>query len=108
MIEVLIAKYIHDSFIRPYLGDVIVVILIYAFIRSFIPEKIKMLPILIFIFAVIIELLQYIQILDRLGLSENRFIRILIGGTFDWKDIMCYGVGVCILMIFERIKSRYR
>ena len=34
-IEVLIAKYMHDQVIRPFGGDVLVVVLIYAFIRSF-------------------------------------------------------------------------
>ncbi|MCW5910752.1 MAG: DUF2809 domain-containing protein [Cyclobacteriaceae bacterium] len=34
--EVLIALFVHDSFIRPYVGDVLVVILIYCFVKSFI------------------------------------------------------------------------
>jgi hypothetical protein len=35
IIEVLIALFVSDSFVRPYLGDVLVVILIYCFIKSF-------------------------------------------------------------------------
>jgi hypothetical protein len=35
-IEVLIALYIKDNFIRPYVGDVLVVILLYCLIKSFI------------------------------------------------------------------------
>lgn len=35
VIEILIALYVNDSFIRPYLGDVLVVILIYCAIRAF-------------------------------------------------------------------------
>ena len=34
-IEVIIATYIHDNFIRPYLGDTIVIVLIYAFVMGF-------------------------------------------------------------------------
>ena len=36
--EVLIALYVHDAFVRPYIGDVLVVIVIYTFIRIFVPE----------------------------------------------------------------------
>ena len=37
--EVLIALYVHDDFIRPYVGDAIVVIVIYTFVRIWMPFK---------------------------------------------------------------------
>lgn len=103
IIEVLIALYVHDSFVRPYVGDVLVVIVIYTFVRIWIPDKLKLLPVYIFIFAVAVEALQYIHIVDRLGFSNNRFMSVLIGGTFDWKDILCYGIGCAIVMIITII-----
>ena len=45
-VEVLITLFVHDKFVHPYLGDVLVVIVIYLFIRIIIPEKYKYLPIL--------------------------------------------------------------
>lgn len=96
-IEVLIALYVHDDFVRPYVGDVLVVIVIYAFVRILIPEKVKLLPLWIFIFAVAVEILQWFRIVDILGFTDNRFFSVLIGGVFDVKDIFCYGVG-CILL----------
>ena len=44
LVEFLIARYVHDSFIRPYVGDVLVVILLYTFVRIFVPEKWPFLP----------------------------------------------------------------
>ena len=38
-VEVLIALFVHDNFVRPYIGDVIVVVVIYCFVRIFVPEK---------------------------------------------------------------------
>ena len=102
-IEVLIAVFVHDGFVRPYIGDVLVVIVIYCFIRIFIPEKMKMLPIYIFIFAVCVEILQWLHIVDILGLSDNRFMSVLIGGTFDIRDILCYGAGCMLLGIYEYV-----
>lgn len=105
-IEVMIAMFVHDSFIRPYAGDMLVVIVIYAFIRIWIPEGCRLLPLYVFIFAVLVEVLQYFNIVEILGLSDSRFFRILIGGTFDWKDIACYGAGCMVLAIYEAVSHR--
>ncbi len=101
-IEVLIALFVHDNFIRPYIGDVLVVIVIYTFIRIFVPERVRMLPSYILCFAVLVELLQYFRIVEVLGLQDNRFFSVLIGSVFDMKDIICYAVG-CILIIVGQI-----
>ena len=44
VIEVLIALFVHDSFVRPYLGDVLAVIFVYFLGRVFFPEKPAFLP----------------------------------------------------------------
>ena len=54
LIEVLIAIYVHDAFVRPYIGDVLVVVVIYTFIRIFVPERCKLLPLYVFIFAALV------------------------------------------------------
>jgi hypothetical protein len=100
-IEVLIALFVYDAFVRPYVGDVLVVIVLYTFVRIFVPEKCRLLPLWIFLFAVVVEVLQYFEIVRVLGLSGNRFMRVLIGGTFDWRDIACYAVGCALLWLWE-------
>ncbi|MBD5097539.1 MAG: DUF2809 domain-containing protein [Lachnospiraceae bacterium] len=105
-IEVLIAMFVHDSFIRPYVGDMLVVIVIYTFIRIWIPEGCRLLPLYVFLFAVLVEVLQYFNIVDVLGLSGSRFFSILIGGTFDWKDIACYGAGCVVPFIYEVVLGK--
>jgi len=95
--EVLIALYIHDDFIRPYIGDVLVVMVLYCFVRISIPNGVKLMPLYIFIFAAGVEVLQYFRLVEVLGLENNRFLRILIGSVFDVKDIICYGVGCAVI-----------
>ena len=106
--EVIIALYVHDDFIRPYVGDLLVVIVIYTFIRIFIPEKCKIMPLLIFIFAAGVELLQLANIVEILGVADNKFLKILIGSVFDIKDIVCYAVGCVILCMYEWVRVRRR
>lgn len=106
VVEVLIALYVHDDFVRPYLGDVLVVVVIYTFVRIFVPEKVKLLPLYIFIFAVVVEILQWFHIVNILGLADNRFFSVLIGGVFDVKDILCYGAGCILLGGYEYLLRR--
>ena len=105
-VEVFIGLFVHDGFIRPFMGDVLVVILIYTFIRIFIPEKIRLLPLFIFIFSVGVETLQYFRIVEALGLQDNRILSTVIGTSFDIKDILCYFVGCALCGIWEFIRYR--
>lgn len=99
--EVLIALFVHDSIIRPFIGDMLVVILIGFFVRIFIPRGVKILPLPIFLFAIVIEILQYYDIAGVLGFKDNRFMSVLIGGTFDLHDIVCYAIGCVVLFLIE-------
>ena len=101
LIELLIALFVRDNFIRPYVGDMLVVVLVYTFLRIIFPEKPRLLPLYVFLFAAGVEALQGIRIVDLLGLQDNRFFSVLIGTTFDWKDIVCYGVGCALLGVWE-------
>ena len=105
-IEVLIALYVHDRFVRPYVGDVLVVIVIYTFVRMVVPEKVRLLPLFVFLFATGVEALQAVNIVEVLGLSDNRFFSTLIGATFDFKDIVCYAVGCAVLGGYEILRRK--
>ena len=107
--EVVIALFVNDRFIRPYVGDILVIGVICAFFRMFVPDRIRTLPLLTSAFAAGVELLQYFDFVSLLGLSDNRFSSILLGRTFDPKDIVCYVVGGVVFLaaeIFARRKKR--
>ena len=99
-IEVMIALFVNDNFVRPYVGDVLVVMVIYCFVRIFIPNGVHLLPLYIFIFALAVEIGQYFDFVALLGLEQNRFLSILLGRTFSVSDIVCYAVGCAISSAF--------
>ncbi|PTB96161.1 DUF2809 domain-containing protein [Marivirga lumbricoides] len=100
--EVLIALYVHDNFVRPYLGDVLVVILIYTFIKSFL--DLAVLPVALFVLALsfTIEILQFFKIVELLGLGDSRIARIVIGTSFAWIDLVAYTAGIVIVLLVEK------
>ena len=105
-VEVFIALFVHDSFVRPFIGDVLVVILIYTFIRIFIPEKVRLLPLYVFVFAAAVEILQYFRIVEVLGLQDNVIMSTVIGTSFDIRDILCYFVGCVFCGVWEVIRYK--
>ena len=103
-VEVVIACYVHDRFIRPYVGDVLVVVVDYCFVRIWVPQGVRLLPLYVFLFAAGVEVLQYFHLVDLLGAGNNTFLRVVLGSVFDVKDILCYGIGCVFLEGFERVK----
>lgn len=102
-IEVVIALFVHDRFIRPYLGDVLVVWVLYALARTLFPTGLPWLPVGVTLFAVLVEVGQAFGLVDRLGLGHVRFFRILLGSVFDWADILCYLAGGGLILLAESL-----
>ena len=100
-VEVVIACYVHDRFIRPYVGDVLVVVVVYCFVRIWVPQGVRL---YVFLFAAGVEVLQYFHLVELLGVGNNTFLRVVLGSVFDVKDILCYGIGCVFLEGFERVK----
>lgn len=102
-VEVIIALFIHDSIIRPYVGDIIVVILIYFFVKSFFNLPVLPTALGVLLFAFGIETLQYFNFIVILGLEKSKLATTLIGNSFAWMDLLTYVIGVVIVIITEKI-----
>ncbi len=100
IIEFLIGIFVHDRFIRPYVGDVLVVILLYALVRSFWCSKPRYLSFWIFLFAVFVEITQIFPLVDLLGI-HNRFLRIVMGTSFAWADMVAYFAGSIVNFLLD-------
>jgi hypothetical protein len=103
--EVLITLYVHDSIIRPYIGDLLVVILIYCFVKSYFNFSAKHTAIGVLLFSYATEVMQYFHVVTLLGLQHSRLARIVIGTSFSWEDIIAYTAGIIIVLLIERKKK---
>lgn len=108
LIEVLIATKLKDVFfVRAYLGDVIVVMLLYTLIKSFFSVNNEKLILGILIFSCLLEFAQYFNIAEKLGFRKGSLMYIIIGNSFSWIDILCYAVGCLLLYLFVRLKPKF-
>ncbi|MDE6425067.1 MAG: DUF2809 domain-containing protein [Ruminococcus sp.] len=109
IVEVLIALFISGGFIRNYMGDVIVVWVVYCFVKIFLVKSNSYLTAIgVMFFAFIVEFLQYIHIVDILGLGNITFFRVLIGTSFSVIDLLCYSVGTAMTIILIFLKSKLK
>ncbi|WP_185126714.1 ribosomal maturation YjgA family protein [Chryseobacterium aurantiacum] len=104
LIEVLIATKLKDIFfVRAYLGDVIVVILLYTMVKSFFRVNNQKLIGGILIFSCMVEFAQYFNIAEKLGFREGSLMYIVIGNSFSWIDILCYAAGCLLIYLFVKV-----
>ena len=105
LVEILIAFFIHDTIIRPYIGDFLVVILIYCFVKSFLNTPVWSTAITVLLFSYTVEISQYFHIINKLGLQHSKLARIIMGTSFGWTDLAMYTAGIGVVIFIESLWS---
>ena len=103
--EIYIGVFVHDRFVRPYVGDFLVVVLLYFLVRIFCIRKPVYLSVWILLFAIFVEITQIFPLVDLLGI-KNHFLRVIMGTSFAWADMLAYLLGSVINFLWDvRIKG---
>lgn len=92
--EICIGAFVHDTFIRPYVGDVLVAVLLCCLVKGLFPRS-KGTALWVFVFCVLAEAIQLLQLPTVLGL-EGTVLAVALGSTFDWLDLLCYFIGCAL------------
>lgn len=101
VIEILIALFVNDRIVRPYIGDFLVVILIYCLVKAFFNFSVIQMAIGVLLFSYLVEILQYFKVVELLGLQRSKFARIIIGTSFEWVDLVAYTAGIGLVLFIE-------
>lgn len=104
VIEVLIALFLDDRFVRPYVGDFLVVILLYCFLRGVLNVGRTTLAVAVLLFAFVVEAAQYVHVLNYLGAEHNRLLRTVLGSSAEWSDVLAYTLGIAFVLLADRTK----
>ena len=96
-VELVIALWVHDTLIRPFIGDVLVVMFLFCLLRTVIQINNQHLILGVLIFSYAVEIGQYFQLARWLGLAQYPIARIVIGSTFDGMDLLAYTLGALLL-----------
>ena len=99
---VVIALFVRDSFIRPTVGDVLVVVWLYYFLASLFSMPVNWLVSLVVLIAFAVELGQLLQVAVWLGIEPSSPLAVILGATFDWKDLLAYCIGGLLCWWMEK------
>ena len=96
-VETCIALFVHDDFVRPYIGDVIVMWAVYCLAQIILGGRFGSYKVAVgsLIFAFFVELLQKFRIVDVLGI-KSPVLRTIIGTSFAPADLVCYLAGTAV------------
>lgn len=101
LVELFIALYVTDRFVRPFVGDALVVALVYCFVRIFTNFDYLKTAFGVLLFAFTIEILQYFDYVRLLGLENNRILSAALGRTFEFLDFIAYFAGFLLIIAIE-------
>jgi len=108
LIEITIALFVRDAIVRPYVGDALAVVLVYAALRTVSRVGVLTATLSAIAIAAVIEFGQYFRLLDHIGLSGNRWARIILGTGFDPRDFLAYAAGAALILLVERYRRASR
>ena len=101
-VEVFIAVFVRDHFIRPFGGDFLVVIFLYCLLKGVWDVQVWKAALAVLLFAYLIETLQYFQLVKLLGLQHSQTATIVIGTSFEWLDMLAYTLGILLVLGVEK------
>lgn len=101
LLEIYIALYVHDRFVRPYLGDFLVVLLLYSFLMVISKLRVVTGILSVLVFSFLIELLQAVRFIEWFGLQDNSLARLVLGTSFSVMDLVMYSLGAIFIAGIE-------
>jgi hypothetical protein len=106
LVEILIARFAHDRFVRPYAGDFLATIFLYCLLKSVWPAPAWQVVLAALLVSYAIEMAQLAHLLHWLGWQHSRMARLLLGSQFEWGDMLAYTLGAIAVLGLERARTR--
>ncbi|MAT90843.1 MAG: hypothetical protein CMC35_09120 [Flavobacteriaceae bacterium] len=102
--EVCIALCFKHGFIRGFIGDVLVIPLLYCFLRVVTSWSISLNACIAVAIGFVVEFLQLFSWLQPV-VNLHPILKILLGSVFDGYDLLAYTVGFGGIFLSEKLKS---
>lgn len=100
-VEIYIGVCVRDAWVRPYVGDVLAVVLVYASLRMVLVLPAPALATVSFLVGAIVEAIQYLGLPEILGLARHPLLAVVVGATFQREDLVAYAIGALIAWLID-------
>lgn len=93
------------GWLRNYFGDVLAVVWLYFVFATVVAARPVVLALAAFGVGCGLELMQYLVSLQHWQIP-NRALRIVLGSTPDWMDVLAYGLGALAVLGIEALRAQ--
>ncbi|MEC4004810.1 DUF2809 domain-containing protein [Flavobacterium sp. SUN052] len=104
-IEITIAVFVNDQFIRPIFGDYLASILVFYLLATFLKNDLNKIAIISLLISYTIEFSQYFHILELFHLDKIKILKIILGNSFSWTDMLAYTLGIITVVLIHNYKK---
>ncbi|QSI28949.1 DUF2809 domain-containing protein [Variovorax sp. RKNM96] len=95
------------GWLRSFFGDVLAVVWVYFVFKTFIAARVLPLALAALGVGYAVELGQFLASAWHLHIP-NRALRIVLGSTADWWDVVAYTIGFAAVLALEAARARVR
>jgi hypothetical protein len=95
------------GWVRSFFGDVLAVAWVYVGFKTFVAARVLPLALAAFGVGLLVELGQLLASTWQLHIP-NRALRIVLGATADWWDVVAYAIGFVAVLAVEAAVRRLR
>ncbi len=103
--EIAIAIFYFHRFVRGFLGDLLVIPLMYYLLRTISSLKHRPTILLVLLIGFITEVFQWLSLIQHLEINDS-FARLVLGNTYDPLDLLAYVLGAILVLVIEKIRSQ--
>jgi len=105
-LEICIARFAHDRFVRPYVGDFLATILLYCLLKCVWSAPAGRVVAVALLVSYAIEVAQPAHLLSWLGWQHSPVARLVLGSQFEWGDLLAYTLGAAVVLGLEYVRGR--
>lgn len=95
------------GWVRSFFGDVLAVAWVYVVFKTFVAARVLPLALAAFGVGLLVELGQFLASAWHLHIP-NRALRIVLGATADWWDVVAYAIGFVAVLAVEAAVRKFR
>lgn len=95
------------GWVRSFFGDVLAVAWVYVVFKTFVATRVLPLALVAFGVGLLVELGQFLASTWHLHIP-NRALRIVLGATADWWDVVAYAIGFVAVLAVEAAVRKLR
>ena len=102
--EIAIAVFHFHKWIRYYVGDLLIIPLLYCLVRMITKLSKMKAALLVLAIAIASEISQYYKLNEFLNIN-NKALLLFIGNSYDIIDILAYILGIFTIILIEKYRS---